>query len=66
MNEMDLFADCPCSGSTLQRFVQPLVMSLLAHGSLYGYVLLQRLRNMPVWGNSPPDQAGVYRLLKLM
>ena len=66
MNEMDLFADCPCSGSTLQRFVQPLVMSLLAHGPLHGYVLLQRLRDMPVWGSSPPDQAGVYRLLKLM
>ncbi|WP_291441576.1 radical SAM protein, partial [Desulfovibrio sp.] len=66
MTEMDLFADCPCSGSTLQRFVQPLVMSLLARGPLHGYVLMQRLGAMPFWGASPPDQAGVYRLLKLM
>ncbi len=66
MNHRNLFADCPCSGSTLQRFVQPLVMSLLAHGPLHGYVLMQRLGGMPFWGGSPPDPAGVYRLLRLM
>ena len=66
MNKMDLFADCPCSGSTLQRFVQPLVMSLLAGGPLHGYVIMQGLGTMPFWGASPPDQAGVYRLLRLM
>ena len=66
MNKTDLFADCPCSGSTLQRFVQPLVMSLLARGPLHGYVIMQQLGAMPFWGASPPDQAGVYRLLRLM
>ncbi|MEG6593187.1 helix-turn-helix transcriptional regulator, partial [Desulfovibrio sp. 1188_IL3213] len=66
MSKMDMFADCPCSGSTLQRFVQPLVMSLLARGPLHGYVLMQRLGAMPLWGASPPDQAGIYRLLRLM
>ena len=65
MEELD-FAGCACAGGTLQRFVQPVIMGLLAHGAQHGYALLQGLRALPLWEGAVPDQTGVYRLLKSM
>lgn len=62
---MDLH-DCPCSGKTLARLVQPAVMAILAGEPLHGYLVVQRLAAMPMFCGQSPDPTGVYRLLKAM
>ena len=62
---MDLH-DCPCSGKTLARLVQPAVMAVLAAEPLHGYLVLQRLAAMRIFGGQRPDPTGVYRVLKAM
>ena len=66
VQESSLFDGCPCSGCHLPRFVLPLLLGLLADGPQHGYQLLQRLRDFPTLRDTPPDQAGMYRLLKQM
>jgi len=62
---MDLH-DCPCSGKTLARLVQPAVMAVLAAEPIHGYLLLQRLSGMRIFCGQRPDPTGVYRVLKAM
>jgi DNA-binding PadR family transcriptional regulator len=62
---MDL-NECPCSGKTLARLIQPAVMAVLANEPLHGYVIVQRLTGMSMFQEHGPDIAGVYRLLKSM
>ena len=57
---------CPCSGKSLARLLQPAVMAVLAREPLHGYVILQRLRDRPMFRHQGPDVTGVYRLLKEM
>ena len=58
--------ECPCSGATLARLIQPAIMMLLAGGALHGYRIVQRLAKTPLLGGSRPDPTGVYRMLRLM
>ncbi len=58
--------DCPCSGKTLARLLQPAVMAILAREPLHGYLVVQRLAAMPMFCGQSPDPTGVYRLLKAM
>ena len=58
--------ECPCSGKTLARLIQPAVMAVLADEPLHGYVIVQRLVGMTMFQDHAPDIAGVYRLLKSM
>lgn len=60
------FDGCPCSGCNLPRFVLPLLLGMLGDGPQHGYQLLQRLAAFPTLQTSPPDKAGMYRLLKQM
>ena len=62
---MDLH-DCPCSGKTLARLVQPAAMALLAEEPLHGYLVVQRLAAMRMFCGQSPDPTGIYRLLKAM
>ena len=62
---MDLH-ECPCSGKTLARLVQPAVMAVLAKEPLHGYVIVQRLAAMRMFHGQRPDPTGVYRVLKAM
>ena len=59
---------CPCSGSTLDRFLRPTVMAVLANSpdGLHGYLIAQRLRDVAVFCDSAPDSTGLYRALKAM
>jgi DNA-binding PadR family transcriptional regulator len=43
-------------------------MAVLARtpGGLHGYLISQRLRDVAIFSDSPPDTAGLYRLLKAM
>lgn len=66
MNTPFPFANAPCMGLTLQRFVQPLVMSQLSEEPIHGYLLMKKLEAMPFWKDAVPDKAGVYRLLHAM
>jgi PadR family transcriptional regulator, regulatory protein PadR len=60
------FHQCPCSGKTLARLVQPAVMALLAGQRLHGYLLVQRLAALRMFRGQKPDPTGVYRILKAM
>lgn len=62
---MDL-NECACSGRTLARLVQPAVMAVLARRPLHGYLIVQELAAMPMFGCRAPDPTGVYRVLKAM
>jgi DNA-binding PadR family transcriptional regulator len=57
---------CPCHGVTLERFIRPAVLMVLAQGSQYGYRIVQQLAETPGFGGQKPNTAGVYRCLKLM
>lgn len=62
---MDL-DQCACSGKSLGRLVQPAIMALLAEEPLHGYLLVQRLSEMEMFGGQKPDPTGVYRTLRSM
>lgn len=62
---MDIFADCPCSGSNLPRFVQPVLLAMLAQEPQYGYEVARRLAESGLF-RTPPDVTGIYRMLKSM
>jgi len=59
---------CPCSGNTLDRFLRPTVMAVLARtpSGLHGYVIAQQLRGVAIFCDNPPDNTGLYRVLKAM
>ncbi len=59
-------ADCPCTGGTLDRLIQPAILLVLAEGPLHGYRLTDRLGEMPMFRAAKPDGSGVYRFLKTM
>lgn len=58
--------NCPCAGGNLPRFVHPAILGVLAQGPLHGYRILQQLAATRLFQNRPPDQTGVYRMLKGM
>jgi poly-beta-hydroxybutyrate-responsive repressor len=58
--------DCPCTGGTLDKLIQPAILIVLSAGPLHGYGLAERLAEMPMLGGHKPDGSGVYRFLKAM
>ena len=65
-SHVDDMDDCPCSGGTLAKLIQPAIMTVLAGGVLHGYRIVQRIAKMPIVGGSRPDPTGVYRALRIM
>jgi DNA-binding PadR family transcriptional regulator len=63
---VDVFAQLPCTGRNLSRYVQPVLLALLLQRPRYGYALPQDLAATGLFGDSPPDAAGIYRMLKSM
>lgn len=59
-------ADCPCTGGTLDRLIQPAILVILAEGPSHGYRLAERIGEMPMFRGAKPDGSGVYRFLKAM
>lgn len=57
---------CPCAGRNLDKLVQPSVLLLLAQEDLHGYLIVQRLADLPILHGQKPDAAGVYRFLRQM
>ncbi|MDR3540938.1 MAG: helix-turn-helix transcriptional regulator [Desulfosporosinus sp.] len=60
------FNKCPCSGSNLDRLIQPLILTILAQKDLYGYKIVLRIAESPMFNGQKPDATGVYRFLKAM
>ena len=59
---------CSCSGSTLDRFLRPSVMAILARhpDGRHGYLVAQDLQAIAIFGGCPPDSTGLYRVLRSM
>ncbi|SDG30162.1 PadR family transcriptional regulator [Desulfosporosinus hippei] len=60
------FNKCPCSGNNLDKLVQPTILTILAQEDLYGYKIVQRIAESPMFKGHKPDGTGVYRTLKAM
>ena len=60
------FENCPCTGGTLDRLIQPAILAVLAQRDLHGYRIAQRITDMPPFKGQKPDASGVYRFLKSM
>jgi poly-beta-hydroxybutyrate-responsive repressor len=61
------FSECACSGKNLARQVRPAVLAVLAGGEEHGYLLVQKLAQLSLFGeNETHDPSGVYRVLKQM
>jgi len=58
--------ECPCSGTTLSKLIQPAILSVLAEGITHGYRIAERFSKMPMFGGGAPDASGIYRFLKSM
>lgn len=63
---MNRFADCPCSGATLDKLVQPAILAALTEGAIHGYRLAERINEIPGLFGEKPDVSGIYRFLKKM
>jgi len=59
-------SDCPCSGATLDKLVQPAILAALTEGPSHGYRLAERINEMVGLFGDKPDVSGVYRFLKKM
>lgn len=66
MSDPERFSQCPCTGKTLAKIVQPAVLAVLAEQPLHGYLIVQRLSEMMMFRGECPDPAGVYRVLRSM
>jgi hypothetical protein len=40
---MENASDCPCSGATLDKLVQPAILAALTKGPVHGYGLAERV-----------------------
>jgi len=57
---------CPCAGGTLNKLIQPGILTVLAERPLHGYRIVQHLARLQTLGGAKPDATGVYRALKAM
>jgi len=60
------FTDCPCAGKTLNKLVQPAILTVLAQKRLHGYAIVREVAEMPMFDGETPDATGIYRYLKSM
>lgn len=60
------FPDCPCSGGTLDKLIQPAILAVLSEGPSHGYRIAESIGEMPNFVGEKPDVSGIYRFLKNM
>jgi DNA-binding PadR family transcriptional regulator len=56
----------PCTGVTLDKLVQPAILTVLAGGPLHGYRIGERIAESRMFHGERPDTTGIYRVLKTM
>ena len=57
---------CPCLGQTLDKLIQPAILTVLAKQAAHGYKLVKQIADMPILRGRKPDPTGIYRFLKTM
>lgn len=59
--------DCACTGKNIGKFTSPAALLAIAEVEcLSGYDIAERLRSMPLGGETGPDSGGLYRTLRRM
>lgn len=59
--------DCACTGKNIGKFTSPAALLAIAEREcLSGYDIAERLRSMPLGGETGPDSGGLYRTLRRM
>ena len=53
-----LTLDCPCSGATLDKLVQPAILAALTEGPIHGYRLAERINEIVGMCGDKPDVLG--------
>ncbi|NLC76511.1 MAG: PadR family transcriptional regulator [Clostridia bacterium] len=57
---------CSCKGHSLDKFLQPNILILLAMEDLHGYSIIQELEDKKLFYGQQIDSAGIYRTLNLL
>ena len=57
---------CPCNGSNLEKYLQPILLHILSTEPCNGYTARKRIANYATYGDTVPDMAATYRYLKVM
>ena len=57
---------CSCRGDNLDKLIQPMILTILSQEDLYGYRLVQKIAEKPMFNGQKPDGTGIYRSLKLL
>ena len=52
--EVDILDSCACSGANLPRFVQPVLLALLAQEPVHGYALVRKLADTGLFDRFRP------------
>ena len=52
-------AECPCTGGTLDRLIQPAILLVLGEGPAHGYRVAERIGEMPSFAGQKPDVSGI-------
>ncbi len=60
------FANCPCSGRNIDKFLHAAILTLLQREPLHGYEIVRRLADLRMFRGRGPDRTGVYRLIRQM
>ncbi|SDX68912.1 PadR family transcriptional regulator [Eubacterium barkeri] len=56
-----------CQGKNLERFIQPIILSILKQESeINGYAIIKKIGEYAIFEGQSPDPTGVYRYLKQM
>lgn len=57
---------CACKGGNLDRFIQPIILLILAEEAETGYSVFKKMSGFSMFRESRPDATGVYRYLRIM
>lgn len=57
---------CSCAGANLDKFVQPVILSVLSKGADTGYGIMKHMSAYATMHGSAPDPTGIYRMLHSM
>ena len=57
---------CACGGDYLDRFLQPVILSILTGEPCTGYAVIKRIPEYTTFTSGSPDPTGVYRYLKIL
>lgn len=66
MEEESKEKKCACKGGNLDRFIQPIILLVLADEPDTGYGVFKKIGEFSMFREARPDATGVYRYLRIM